>query len=93
MTKIPDDPVVVIGGGIPGLAAAYQLQRDGMPVRLFEAADEVGGKIRTTEFEGRMVDEAADAFLARVPHGIELAICLEPAHVCLPLGLSVPCEY
>ena len=71
--SITDDPVVVIGGGIAGLAAAWQLHRDGVPVRLFEAADRVGGKIRTTEFQGRMVDEAADAFLARVPHGIELA--------------------
>jgi len=71
--SITDDPVIVIGGGIAGLAAAWQLHRDGVPVRLFEAADRVGGKILTTEFQGRMVDEAADAFLARVPHGIELA--------------------
>ncbi|MEM7095133.1 MAG: protoporphyrinogen oxidase [Actinomycetota bacterium] len=71
--NLPDDPVVVIGGGIAGLAAAYQLHRDGMPCRLLEADERVGGKIRTSEFAGRLVDEAADAFLARVPHGIELA--------------------
>lgn len=70
---VPDAPVIVIGGGIAGLAAAWQLQRDGMPVRLLEADDRVGGKIRTSPFLGRLVDEAADAFLARVPHGIELA--------------------
>ena len=67
------EPVVVVGGGIAGLSAAWQLKRDGMPVRLVEAADRVGGKIRSTDFEGTTVDEAADAFLARVPHGIELA--------------------
>lgn len=67
------DPVVVVGGGIAGLSAAWQLHRDGMPVMLYEAADRVGGKIRTSEFAGMNVDEAADAFLARVPHGTELA--------------------
>jgi len=63
----------VVGGGIAGLSAAWQLKRDGMPVHLYEAADRVGGKIRSSEFAGRVVDEAADAFLARGPHGIELA--------------------
>lgn len=66
-------PVVVVGGGIAGLAAAWQLKRDGMPVRLLEATGRVGGKIQSSDLAGRVVDEAADAFLARVPHGIELA--------------------
>jgi len=67
------DPVVVVGGGIAGLSAAWQLKRDGMAVHLYEATANVGGKVRSSEVAGRMVDEAADAFLARVPHGIELA--------------------
>jgi len=67
------EPVVVVGGGIAGLAAAWQLKRDGMPVHLYEVADQVGGKVQSSDFAGRRVDEAADAFLARVPHGIELA--------------------
>ena len=71
--SVPANPVVVVGGGIAGLSAAWQLQRDGMPVHLYEAADQVGGKVRASSLAGRHVDEAADAFLARVPHGIELA--------------------
>ena len=67
------EPVIVVGGGIAGLSAAWQLKRDGMPVHLYEAADQVGGKVQSSEVAGRIVDEAADAFLARVPHGIELA--------------------
>jgi len=70
---LPANPVVVVGGGIAGLSAAWQLHRDGMPVVLYEAGDRVGGKIRTSRFAGMNVDEAADAFLARVPHGTELA--------------------
>ena len=68
-----DAPVVVIGGGIAGLSAAWQLQRDGMAVKLYEIDGQVGGKIRRSMVGNRGVDEAADAFLARVPHGIELA--------------------
>lgn len=73
-------PVVVVGGGIAGLSAAWQLHRDGMPVRLLEADDIVGGKVRVSPFGDRLLDEGADAFLARVPHGTELAreLGLEP---------------
>ncbi|KUI39749.1 FAD-dependent oxidoreductase [Mycobacterium sp. GA-2829] len=36
-------PVVVIGGGISGLTAAYRLSRAAVPVRLVESADRLGG--------------------------------------------------
>lgn len=66
--------VAVIGGGIAGLAAAHALvTRHGCEVVLCEASDRLGGKILTTPFAGRMVDEGADAFLARVPAAVELA--------------------
>ena len=39
---------------------------------MLEAGDRFGGKIRTTPFAGRPVDEAADAFLARVPEAVDL---------------------
>jgi len=41
--KTERDQVAVIGGGIGGLSAAYDLQRAGKRVTLFEAADHVGG--------------------------------------------------
>src|SRR3546814_2125063 len=56
--------VVVIGGGITGLAAARDLLVSGASVTLVEP-DHVGGKLRTTPFDGSVLDEAADAFLAR----------------------------
>lgn len=73
--------LAVVGGGIAGLAAAYELTRraPGADVVLFEADGRLGGKVLTTPFAGRMVDEAADAFLARVPWAVEL---------CTELGLA-----
>lgn len=64
---------VVVGGGISGLAAAHKLAEDGHDVTVLEADDRLGGKIRTTEFAGRPVDEGPDAFLARIPHAVDLA--------------------
>lgn len=64
---------VVVGGGISGLAAAHGLVEAGADVKVLEADDRVGGKIRTTEFDGQPVDEGPDAFLARVPHAVELS--------------------
>jgi oxygen-dependent protoporphyrinogen oxidase len=65
---------VVVGGGISGLAAAHELAvRGAASVTLVEADGVLGGKIRTTPFAGRLVDEGPDAFLARIPHAVDLA--------------------
>ena len=64
---------VVVAAGISGLAAAHALAVEGHDVTVLEAADRLGGKIRTSEFAGRRVDEGPDAFLARVPHAVELS--------------------
>jgi oxygen-dependent protoporphyrinogen oxidase len=63
----------VIGGGISGLAAAHALVERGAAVTVLEADERLGGKIRTSEFDGQPVDEGPDAFLARVPHAVELS--------------------
>ncbi|MGE2713328.1 FAD-dependent oxidoreductase [Mycolicibacterium litorale] len=42
-TVVEPRPVVVIGGGISGLTAAYRLTRASIPVHLVESADELGG--------------------------------------------------
>ncbi len=77
--------VVVVGGGIAGLTAAYRLLHpteagaEVPRVVLIDSAERLGGKILSTPFEGRLVDEGADAFLLRVPWAIEL---------CEELGIS-----
>jgi oxygen-dependent protoporphyrinogen oxidase len=60
----------VIGGGITGLAAAWEL-RDRAEVTVVEPG-RIGGRIRTTMFEGRPVDEGPDAFLTRLPAAVEM---------------------
>ena len=70
--------VVVVGGGISGLATAHALAGIGPPdsveIEVREADDRLGGKLKTTPFAGLPgVDEGADAFLARVPEATELA--------------------
>lgn len=69
--------MAIVGGGITGLAAAWELsQRDGLRVVVLEASDRWGGKLRTSPFAGLpAVDEGPDAFLARVPEAV--ALCRE----------------
>ncbi|HQV57490.1 MAG TPA: protoporphyrinogen oxidase, partial [Ilumatobacteraceae bacterium] len=68
--------VVVIGGGIAGLAAATSLTELSNPPRVtvIEADDRFGGKLLSTPFAGLdAVDEGPDAFLARIPFATSLA--------------------
>jgi monoamine oxidase len=51
--------VVVIGGGISGLAAAKKLKEKGFTVIVLEAQDKVGGRIRTDRSLGVAFDEGA----------------------------------
>src|SRR6266567_2052983 len=47
-----DTRVLIIGGGIAGLTAAYNLGRAGLPVLLLEARDRLGGRIFTQRIPG-----------------------------------------
>ncbi|MFJ8648346.1 protoporphyrinogen oxidase [Streptomyces sp. NPDC093546] len=65
--------VVVIGGGIAGLAAAHRLARAGRRVTLLEATGRLGGKLHAGEIAGAPVDLGAESMLARRPEAIDLA--------------------
>ncbi|MBT2472641.1 FAD-dependent oxidoreductase, partial [Streptomyces sp. ISL-66] len=69
----PAGHVLVIGGGIAGLAAAHRLLRDGVRVTLLEAGPRLGGKLRAGELAGLPVDLGAESVLARRPEALELA--------------------
>lgn len=51
--------VAIIGAGIAGLAAAFRLQQSGCGVKVFEAADRVGGRMWTIERDGYRLDTGA----------------------------------
>ena len=66
--------VVVVGGGIAGLAAARRLEstaRD-VDVVLVESDDVLGGKIRTERVDGFVIEAAPDSFLSRKERGVGL---------------------
>jgi oxygen-dependent protoporphyrinogen oxidase len=68
--------VVVVGGGIAGLAAAHRLVLAGVDVSVVEGAGTVGGKLRISDVAGIAVDEGAEMFLRRVPEALDLVDAL-----------------
>lgn len=65
--------VVVIGGGIAGLAAAHRSLDRGARVTVLEASDRIGGKLLPGEIAGVPVDFGAESMLARRPEAVGLA--------------------
>ena len=63
--------VVVIGGGISGLAAAAAVG-DQADVLVLEGAEEIGGKLALVDVAGVTVDGGAEAMLNRRPEALEL---------------------
>lgn len=52
--------VIVVGGGIAGLGAAYALRQAGIDVRVLESSSEVGGRMRSRNWRGTWVDLGAE---------------------------------
>lgn len=61
----PDLDVAVVGAGIAGLTAAFELQRAGLDVRVYEAADRVGGRVATAREHGFQFDTGAEQLSPR----------------------------
>lgn len=68
----PPRTVVVIGGGISGLAAAYELVQQGIACTLIDPSSQLGGVIRTEHSDGCLVEAGPDSFLAQKPAALEL---------------------
>jgi protoporphyrinogen/coproporphyrinogen III oxidase len=64
--------VVLVGGGIAGLAAAFFLRDAPLKVTVLEGSPRLGGKLAVSEIAGVAVDEGAEALLVTRPEGTAL---------------------
>lgn len=62
-----DADVIVVGAGLAGLTAALRLEQAGRRVLLLEAADGVGGRIRTDLIDGYRLDRGFQVLLTGYP--------------------------
>jgi protoporphyrinogen oxidase len=62
-----DEPVVIVGAGLAGLSCAVALHGAGIPVRVFEASDGVGGRVRTDRVDGFTLDRGFQVALTAYP--------------------------
>jgi oxygen-dependent protoporphyrinogen oxidase len=68
--------VVVVGGGISGLAAAARLVAAGVNVTVLERSDRLGGSVRTIPFAGRALDVGAEMVVTGQPAAVDLCVRL-----------------
>jgi len=85
----------VIGGGIAGLAAAWELSGedrgaavDGPRVTVLDPAPRLGGALRSEEFAGRVVDLGPDGVLGRRPEALDLCRAVGLGDDLVPVGAS-----
>jgi protoporphyrinogen/coproporphyrinogen III oxidase len=79
MSATRDVQAVVVGAGIAGLTAAYELSKGTHSLLVIEGRDRVGGNIRTEHTDGFLIDAGPDSFVRTKPEATEL---------CRELGLE-----
>ena len=85
--------VVIIGGGIAGLAAARFLADVPARVTVLEGSPGIGGKLSASDVAGVSMDEGAEALLARRPEGIALIEATGLAADLVPAGVTSSAIY
>ncbi len=71
---VPAKRIAIAGGGISGLATAYQLACDGVECTLFEASDRLGGIVETVRKDGFVIECGPDSWVTEKPWARELAV-------------------
>ena len=59
--------VAIIGGGLTGLSAAFDLHRAGIDFELYEASARFGGNLLTSSRDGFLIEHGADSWIAQKP--------------------------
>ncbi len=72
--------VAVIGGGYAGMAAATELAARGVPVTVFEAAKQLGGRARRVEHRGAALDNGLHILIGAYHETLRLIRLVNPAH-------------
>lgn len=65
-------PVIIIGAGLSGLSCALHLQEKGIPFLILEGSDGVGGRVRTDEVDGFLLDRGFQVYLDAYPEAGKL---------------------
>ncbi|HET6215586.1 MAG TPA: FAD-dependent oxidoreductase, partial [Acidobacteriaceae bacterium] len=66
--------IAIVGGGIAGLATAYQLACDGVAFTLFESSERLGGIVETVHRQGFVIECGPDSWVTEKPWARELAV-------------------
>lgn len=69
MTLHSDQPILIIGGGLAGLACARTLEGAGRTCVVFEKAKEPGGRVQTDRLDGFLLDRGFQIYLDSYPQG------------------------
>ncbi|MEM8968871.1 MAG: NAD(P)/FAD-dependent oxidoreductase [Bacteroidota bacterium] len=62
-----DPDILIIGAGLSGLIAAITLQKNGRSVKILEATDRAGGRIKTDQVDGYRLDRGFQVLLTKYP--------------------------
>jgi phytoene dehydrogenase-like protein len=69
---MPEPAVLIVGAGLAGLACARRLREVGIPFQILEAADAVGGRVRTDVLDGFRLDGSFQFLLTAYPEAQRL---------------------
>jgi len=85
--------VVIIGGGVSGLATAYDLNQRGVDTMVVERQVCVGGNAVSSRFDGFLMEHGPSTMNAAVPEGLDFARELGLAASSIDLGHNVRRRY